>query len=147
MSGDRLYPSRPFLAASVAVFHDGKALVASRGKPPWEDAFSLPGGQVETGETLEQAALRELAEEVGVSARLTGLIAPFEVIERDADGRVRHHMVIAVFAARWTSGEPRTGPEAKEIRWITEPDIESLPTTPGLAGILTQAFAHDRRQA
>jgi 8-oxo-dGTP diphosphatase len=56
-------------------------------------------------------------------------------------------MVIAVFAARWLSGEPRTGPEAKEIRWITEPDIESLPTTPGLAGILDQAFAHDRRQS
>jgi 8-oxo-dGTP diphosphatase len=49
MSSDRLYPSRPFLAASVAVFRDGKVLVASRGKPPWEDVFSLPGGRVEVG--------------------------------------------------------------------------------------------------
>jgi len=144
MSGDRLYPARPFLAASVAVFRDGEVLVASRGKTPWEGVFSLPGGQVEVGETLEQAALRELAEEVGVTATLTGLIAPFEVIEREADGRVKHHVVIAVFAARWLSGEPRTGPEAKEIRWITEPEIESLPSTPGLAGILERAFAHDR---
>lgn len=145
MTGDRLHPARPFLAASVAVFRNGKVLVASRGKPPWEDLYSLPGGQVETGETLEEAALRELEEEVGVSARLTGLVAPFEVIEREADGRVKHHMVIAVYAARWLSGEPRTGPEAREIRWVTESDIASLPTTPGLAGILAQAFAHDRR--
>jgi mutator protein MutT len=144
MRGDRLFPERPFLAASVAVFRDGEVLVASRGRPPWEGVFSLPGGKVEVGETLEQAALRELAEEVGVTATLTGLIAPFEVIEREADGRVKHHVVIAVFAARWLSGEPRTGPEAREIRWITEPEIESLPTTPGLAGILARAFAHDR---
>ena len=60
-----------------------------------------------------------------MSAALIGFVAPFEVIERDPDGRVRHHVVIAVYAARWTSGEPRPGPEAKEIRWITEPDIET----------------------
>jgi ADP-ribose pyrophosphatase YjhB (NUDIX family) len=147
MRGERLYPSRPFLAASVAVFRDRKVLLASRGKAPWANAFSLPGGQVEIGETLEEAALRELVEEVGVSARLTGLIAPFEVIEREADGRVKHHMVIAVYAARWLSGEPRTGPEAREVRWITEPDIASLSTTPGLPGILERAFAHDRQLA
>jgi ADP-ribose pyrophosphatase YjhB (NUDIX family) len=145
MKSDRLHPSRPFLAASVAVFRDGQVLLASRGKPPWENLFSLPGGQVELGETLEEAALRELEEEVGVSATLTGLIAPFEVIEREADGRVKHHMVIAVYAARWLSGEPRTGPEARKIRWVMEPDIANLPTTPGLTGILEQAFAHDRR--
>ena len=144
MTNERLHPTRPFLAASVAVFRNGKVLLASRGKPPWEDLFSLPGGGVELGESLEQAALRELEEEVGVSATLTGLVAPFEVIERDVDGRVKHHMVIAVYAARWLSGEPRTGPEAKEIRWVTEPDIESLRTTPGLAGILERAFALDR---
>jgi ADP-ribose pyrophosphatase YjhB (NUDIX family) len=140
----RFHPTRPFLAASVAVFRSGKVLVASRGRPPWEDFFSLPGGAVEIGETLEQAALRELDEEVGVRARLTGLIAPFEVIERETDGRVKHHMVIAVYAARWVSGEPRTGLEAKEIRWISEPDIDRLQTTPGLPDILRRAFAHDR---
>ncbi|WP_210497195.1 NUDIX hydrolase [Microvirga antarctica] len=145
MTADRFYPARPFLAASVAVFRNGKVLLASRGKPPWENQYSLPGGQVETGETLAEAALRELHEEVGVTAALTGLIAPFEVIERGDDGRVKHHVVIAVFAARWLSGEPRTGPEARDVRWVTEPEIASLSTTPGLPGILEQAFAQDRR--
>lgn len=144
MSDDRTFPTRPHLAASVAVFREGRVLLAARGKPPGEGLFSLPGGQVETGETMGEAALRELHEEVGVMAKLIGLVAPVEVIERAADGRVKHHVVIAAHAARWVSGEPRTGPEAREIRWVTERDIADLPTTPGLAGILERAFRLER---
>jgi len=146
MSSDRLYPSRPILAASVAVLREGRILLAARGKPPSEGLFSLPGGMVETGETLGEAALRELREEVGVEARLIGLIAPVEFIERDEKGHIRHHIVIAAHAARWASGEPQTGPEAKEIRWITERDIAALPMTAGLAGILEQAFRIAREE-
>jgi len=145
MTSDRLYPAHPILAASVAVFRDGRVLLAARGKPPGEGLFSLPGGRVEPGETMGEAALRELQEEVGVEAKLIGLVAPVEVIEREADGRVKHHIVIAAHAARWVSGEPQTGPEAKEIRWVTERDIAALPTTPGLAGILEQAFRLERQ--
>jgi 8-oxo-dGTP diphosphatase len=140
MSDDRVYPSRPVLAASVAVLREGRILLAMRGKPPSEGLFSLPGGKVEIGETLGEAALRELREEVGVEAKLIGLIAPVEFIERDEKGHIRHHVVIAAHAARWVSGEPQTGPEAKEIRWVTERDIADLPMTAGLTGILEQAF-------
>ncbi|MDP8917798.1 MAG: NUDIX hydrolase [Pseudomonadota bacterium] len=140
MSDDRFYPSRPVLAASVAVLREGRILLAMRGKPPSEGLFSLPGGKVEIGETLGEAALRELREEVGVEAKLIGLIAPVEFIERDEKGHIRHHVVIAAHAARWVSGEPQTGPEAKEIRWVTERDIADLPMTAGLTGILEQAF-------
>ena len=140
MSDDRFYPSRPVLAASVAVLREGRILLAMRGKPPSEGLFPLPGGKVEIGETLGEAALRELREEVGVEAKLIGLIAPVEFIERDEKGHIRHHVVIAAHAARWVSGEPQTGPEAKEIRWVTERDIADLPMTAGLTGILEQAF-------
>ena len=144
MTDDRFYPTRPVLGASVAVFRDGRVLLASRGKPPYEGIFSLPGGGVELGETVSEAALRELREETRVEAKLTGFVAPVDVIERDADGRVIHHIVIVAHAARWVSGEPQTGPEAREIRWVTEAEIAGLPTTPGLPGILKQAFALHR---
>ncbi|MBF9231879.1 NUDIX hydrolase [Microvirga alba] len=147
MTRDRFYPTRPFLAASVAVFRDGRVLLAARGKPPGEGLFSLPGGQVETGETLGEAALRELHEEVGVKAKLIGLLSPVELIEREPDGRVKHHVVIAPHAVRWVSGEPRTGPEAREIRWVTQSDIADLPMTPGLAGILDLAFRLEQQDA
>ena len=141
MTDDRFYPSRPVLAASVAVIRDGRILLAARGKPPSEGLFSLPGGMVELGETLAEAALRELREEVGVEAKLIGFVAPVEVIERDPEGRVRLHMVVAAHAVRWVSGEPQTGPEARDVRWVTHAEIDSLPTTPGLAAVLARAFA------
>ena len=147
MTSARHYPDRPFLASSVAVFRKGKVLLAARGRPPMDALWSLPGGLVEPGETLADAALRELHEEVGVEARLIGLLAPVEIIERDTQGRVRLHFVIVPHAARWVSGEPRTGPEAREIRWVTEAESANLATTPGLPAILAQAFAMERAAA
>lgn len=141
MNSDRLYPTRPFLAASVAVFRDdGRVLLASRTRPPLSKVFTLPGGVVEPGETLAEAALRELREEVGVEATLVGFVAPVEVIERDENGRVRHHFVVAAHAALWSSGAGTIGLEAGEIRWVTREEAGMLPTTPGLGDILDRAF-------
>lgn len=141
MTADRFYTAQAVLCASVAVFRDGHVMLAARGQAPMEGLFSLPGGRVELGETLGEAALRELREETGVEATLLGFVTPVEVIERDGDGRVRLHIVIAAHAARWVAGEPQTGPEAREIRWITLNEIDSLPTTPGLGDVLRRAFA------
>jgi 8-oxo-dGTP diphosphatase len=137
----RAYPTRPFLAASVAVFREGLVLVAARARPPLAALFSLPGGLVEPGETLEQAALRELQEEVGVAAEIVGFAGHVEVIERDPDERVRSHFVVNAFAARWTSGEPKTGPEAAEVRFVPPRALAHMSTTPGLAEIVRRAEA------
>mgnify|MGYP000860914507 CR=1 FL=1 len=135
----RTYPSRPMLAASIAVFRDGKALIATRTKPPGAGVWSLPGGLVEAGETIEAAALRELQEEVGVQARIVGFNRHVQRIDRDEEGRVRHHFVVASFVGVWTGGEATTGPEAGEVRWVDPHDLGDLPTTPHLARILARA--------
>ena len=140
-AADRLYPNRPFLAASIAVFREGRVLVASRTQPPLAALYSLPGGLVEPGETLAQAALRELREEVAVEAELLGFLRPVEIIERDADGRVRHHFVVFAHVARWVAGEGMVGLEAGDVRWIEEDEAARLPTTPGLPDTLRAAFA------
>lgn len=142
----RLFPRQPLLGASVAVFRDGKVMLAARGRPPGEGLYSLPGGRVELGESIGEAALRELHEETGVRAALIGFVAPVEFIERTGDGTVLHHVVVAAHAARWVSGEPRTGPEARDIRWMAEGEIGSLPVTEGLVSVLEKAFALARRE-
>ena len=144
MSGGRLYPDRPFLAASVGVVRDGRVLLAARGRPPMERVFSLPGGLVEPGETLAEAALRELREEVGIEARITGVVGPVEIIDRDPDGRVRHHFVVVAHRAEWLAGEPASGPEALEFCWAGRGEEMPFPLTPGLPGILDLIFAAGR---
>jgi 8-oxo-dGTP diphosphatase len=137
---DRSYPARPLLAASIAVIREGHILLASRLKPPAEGLFSLPGGLVEAGETLEEAALRELGEEVGVAASIVGFNDHVEVIERDADGKVAQHFVIASFVGHWLSGEGEPRAEIGKVIWVKPNAIESLPTTRGLARIVARAF-------
>jgi 8-oxo-dGTP diphosphatase len=132
------------IAASVAVFRDDRVLLAARGRPPLADIWSLPGGLVETGETLAEAALRELAEETGVVAEIIGFVRPIEFIERDEGGRVRHHFVICPHAARWVSGDGVVSAEAPALAWVTRADIGRHRTTPGLVPILALAFDMSR---
>ena len=136
----RAYPKHPLLAASLAVIRDGRILLATRNRAPAEGLFSLPGGLVEVGETLEQAALRELDEEVGVTASIVGFNDHVEVIDRDRDGKVARHFVIASFVARWVSGQGTPGLEAGRVIWARPDEIGGLPTTFGLARIAAGAF-------
>ncbi len=141
MTDSRTYPTRPFLAASCAVFRDGKVLLASRGRPPWVDVYTLPGGLVEIGETLEQAALRELHEETGVTAEIVALTGHSDVIVRDDEGKVRTHFLVASFACRWISGEGEPGEELPVMLWADAARAASLTLTPNLLPILHRGFA------
>jgi 8-oxo-dGTP diphosphatase len=135
---DRLYPRRPILAVSVAVFRAGRVLVGRRAREPMLGRFSLPGGVVEIGETLAAAAARELDEEVGVEADIIAFNRHVEPIVWEAN-RVRTHFVIASFVARWRRGEARVSAETDAVAWIEPGASASLPTTPGLAEILESA--------
>ena len=94
MADSRIYPDRPFLAVSAAIIRDGRVLVVQR-------LFTLPGGVVECGETLEEAITREVLEETALSIEPVGLAGHREVIACDAEKRVERHFVILSFAARW----------------------------------------------
>lgn len=138
-SCEGLLPVRPVLAASIAVFRGPLVLLARRGMGPGAGLWSLPGGRVEPGETLVEAALRELMEEVGVSARYLGFAGPHEIIRHDGAGRLIAHYVVMVHAGRWTAGEPATGPEAVEVGWFDPAEVAGLDATSGLAGMVAAA--------
>jgi 8-oxo-dGTP diphosphatase len=135
----RHYPDHPAVAVSIAVFRDGKVLLATRTAAPYASVFTLPGGLVETGESLEQAALRELREETGVIAEIVAFNQPVQHIERDSAGRVERHYVILSFAARWVAGEARPSAEAGEILWRRPDDLSDLALTPRVAHVIADA--------
>jgi len=137
----RHYPSRPFLAVSLAVIREGKLLVARRRNAPGAGVYSFPGGVVELGETLEEAALRELLEETGVTAELIGLAGTRDIINRDAEGKIERHFVLMCFAARWVAGEGEPSDEADDPRFVTLEELRKLATTPGLHDMALKALA------
>ena len=140
MSDPRHYPERPFLAASAVVVRDGEFLAVRRARPPMQDLFTLPGGVVESGESLAEAACREVREETGLIIEAVALAGYREVITLDDAGRVQRHFVILTFAARWVAGEPRLNEELLEARWMRPAGLPELSTTEGLAEIVAAAF-------
>lgn len=114
-------PQRPVVAVGVVCLRPpGEVLLIRRAKPPNAGAYSLPGGRVEFGETLANAALRELAEETSVSAVLLGLIDVVDgLFEGGTDGRPSMHYVLVDYAARWTSGAPSAGDDAADAMFVS----------------------------
>ena len=141
MADDRLYPQRPFLAVSAAIMRAGKVLIVRRARKPALGVYTLPGGVVEAGETLEEAVRREVREETALDIEPVALAGHREVIIRDAQARTERHFVILCFASRWLSGEPQLNDELDEARWIDPADLAGLKTTEGLAEIVAAAAA------
>jgi ADP-ribose pyrophosphatase YjhB (NUDIX family) len=135
----RTYPTRPYLAVSAAIFRDGRVLIVRRARPPAHGLYTLPGGGVELGETLEAAVIREVREETGLAIAPVELVGFREAIARDASGRVERHFVILPFAARWTGGEIALNEELAEAQWRNPAELAGLKTTEGLAQIVAAA--------
>src|SRR5580704_16783127 len=135
---DRLFPARPILAVSAAVFRHGRALIIRRARAPLLGHFSLPGGGIEVGETLAAALARELMEEVGIEAEIIAFNRHVEAIFPEG-ARIRTHFVIASFVARWTRGEPRLSDEVDAVEWIDPAGPLPSPSTPALGEVLPRA--------
>jgi 8-oxo-dGTP diphosphatase len=122
-------PQRPVLGVSVSVWRGDEVLLIQRGKPPGKGLWAPVGGRVEWGETLEEAAIREVREETGVACAIAGFSEFRELI---SEGPARYHVVLAVFAARWLSGEPVAGDDADAARWVRADTIAELPLVEGV---------------
>ncbi len=113
----REYPARPLVGIGIVVLRPSSVLLVRRSRPPAQGAWSLPGGAQRLGETVEQAARRELAEETGLSTGALHLAACADSIHEDADGRIRFHYTILDFCTAWTGSAPVAGGDAGEVTW------------------------------
>jgi ADP-ribose pyrophosphatase YjhB (NUDIX family) len=137
---DRNYPPRPILAVSAAIIRDGRILIVQRGRAPARGVHTFPGGVVEIGERLVEAAAREVREETGLVVVPHTLLGHREAILRDADGRVERHFVVLPFAAHYVTGELALNDELIAAHWLEARELEGLETTEGLAEIVAAAF-------
>jgi 8-oxo-dGTP diphosphatase len=137
----RTYPTRPYLAVSAAIFRDGKVLIVRRGRAPAKGIYTLPGGGVELGETLQQAVIREVREETALDIEPVELVGFRQAIARDAAGRIERHFVILPFAARYVAGEISLNEELSEADWRDPSSLSELKTTEGLAEVVAAAGA------
>jgi ADP-ribose pyrophosphatase YjhB (NUDIX family) len=121
MSSPRAYPDRPFVGVGIVLFRAAEILLVKR-----NDRWSIPGGAQELGETVREAALRELKEETGVDARLLGLIDVVDGIQRDPDARVRFHYTLVDFAAEWVAGDAAPASDVSELQWFRLAALDAL---------------------
>lgn len=133
MASMRSYPDRPFLGVSCAVWYRDKVLLVQRGRPPRENAWALPGGLVETGEQCSDAVCRELREETGLSIANPLFVELKDIIEPDPDGAIRHHFVLAVYAAIVDTDEVVAADDAKAAMWVRPDEISDHNVLRGIA--------------
>ncbi len=120
----REYPARPIPAVGVVVLRDGAVLLIRRGKAPRRGEWSLPGGAQKIGETVAEAARREVLEETGLTVDILGLIDVVDSVLRDDDGAVQYHYTLVDVAARVTAGEPVAGGDVDDVRWVPLPALK-----------------------
>ena len=120
------YPRRPVVAVGAIVFRDNRVLLVRRGQPPSRDLWAIPGGRVEIGETLQEAAEREILEETGITIQAREPVYTFDYIERAGSALPRFHYVIIDLEADYVSGETRAGDDAADVSWVSAAELGDL---------------------
>ena len=146
MTSNRSYPDRPFVGVSALVHHAGHILLTQRDKPPSEGIWTLPGGAVETGETLEDAIQRELFEETHLTIQPHHIADLVEIIRHDDSGKCVRHFVIAVFFATLNTPSlslPELFPsdDARDAQWVKPENVRTFPLTDGTADVIDKILS------
>ena len=122
----RQYPDRPFVGVGAVVLNRGRVLLARRGNPPRAGDWSLPGGAQTVGETVFEAARREVREETGLDVEVLGVVDVVDSITRDADGRVRFHYTLVDVVAEADGDAAIAGDDAAAVGWFSLDELAGL---------------------
>jgi len=136
----REYPETPLVGVGAIIIEDDRVLLVKRGHPPLTGEWSIPGGVLEVGETLREAAVREAMEETGLEVEPGVLLGVYDRVLRDADERTIYHYVLIDFLCRRISGEPRAAGDADEVQWFTQAEVEILPLAKDTVEVIRLGF-------
>ncbi len=130
----RLYPNRPIVGVGVVIVREGKILLERRKNEPGRGKWSIPGGIVELGESLEQTVTRETREETGLSVSDPEPIDVVNQVTLDEFGKIKYHFVIIDYFVKLKDGIPEAGSDAAESEWVAFGEVESRDLTKSFRG-------------
>ncbi len=136
----REYPDRPLIGAGAIIIEGQRVVLVKRAHPPIQGQWSIPGGVLEVGELIREAAVREAREETGLIVEPHELLGVFDRILHDADKRVQYHYVLIDFLCRRIGGELRAASDAAEVRWFTREDLHGLNLAEDTLEVIEKGF-------
>jgi mutator protein MutT len=137
----REYPECPLVGVGAIIIEGGRVLLVKRGHPPLAGEWSIPGGLLEVGETVRDAAVREAHEETGLTVEAGELLGVFDRVLPDDIGRVRYHYVLIDFLCRRVAGKAQASGDAAEVRWFTHDEVATLALPDDTAEVIRKGFA------
>lgn len=138
-SNSRWYPQMPMVSVQALVLKEGHILLQRRSREPSKGKWSIPGGRLELGEAIYEAAKREVLEECSIEIEIERLLDVADSIIKDEDGRVSYHFVVIYLLARYKGGDVKAQSDAEDARWVTLKEIDKLDTHPNLRTVLMRA--------
>jgi 8-oxo-dGTP diphosphatase len=134
----RLYPDQPVVGVGALILSEGKILLEKRKNEPARGKWSIPGGVLEVGESLENAVIREVKEETGLEAEASRLFGVVDQVDLDERGRVKYHFVIVDYLVTVKQGEPEAASDADVLRWVPLDEVEGYDLTPSFRRFFKQ---------
>jgi len=144
LASSREFPDRPIVGVGAVVIDGNRVLLVRRGHEPLKGEWSLPGGAVELGETLDAAIAREVREETGLDVEVGPLIGVFDRVRLDDEGRVRYHYVLIDFVCRATDGSLLCASDADEAAWVDRTELAAYGVAPATIDVIATAFDRTR---
>jgi 8-oxo-dGTP diphosphatase len=137
----REFPEVPLVGVGAIIIEGDRVVLVKRAHPPLQAEWSIPGGVLEVGELVREAAIREAREETGLSVEPGKLLGVYDRVLRDADQRVQYHYVLIDFLCRRVAGELTAASDAAEVRWFTREELPGLKLAADTLDVIRKGFA------
>jgi 8-oxo-dGTP diphosphatase len=137
----REYPEHPLVGVGAVIIENSRVVLVKRAHPPLQAQWSIPGGVLEVGELVRDAAIREALEETGLTVEPGELLGVFDRVVRDGNGRVQYHYLLVDFLCRRLSGKLAAAGDAADARWFTRDELPALNLAEDTLEVIHMGFA------
>jgi 8-oxo-dGTP diphosphatase len=137
----REYPEAPLVGVGAIIIENSRVVLVKRAHPPLQAEWSIPGGVLEVGELVREAAIREAREETGLTVEPGELLGVYDRVLRDRDKRVQYHYVLIDFLCRRVAGNLAAASDAAEVRWFTREELPALRLAEDTLDVIRKGFA------